>query len=311
MSLELLSNEYITYVRGRMQDAKDTGRPLVFRRTNSDKPYQFAIPPRPRYSPKMISPDFVIFDKFANKGENPIRNIKYTQGTQQVQNGLTIAHLPKPVRPEFDEAGFIRPDEDDVLLIACLLLDSRNETFRWRSKSVQPEWYEVKEKVKAKGSTEVLRLRTEAAISQLVLGMKFTELQEYAVEMKNGGANISINGQEYNDLVQQVMLAVKKDPLLFGQSIPSEESRLRVLIMQAVNMDVIAADKEAKEWKFLSGRKDAFCQFPLNGSPENELVKFLKTSAGKEVRSRISKTLFPSDDEGWEFLEEKQELEIL
>lgn len=305
MSLDKLSPELLTFVNNTVKEAIQSDKPLVFRRTGSDQLYTRSNPPKPRVMTKTYSPHFQVFDPFDKTNSN--KTLIYTKGIETRLIGGFTAEIPKAGRILADERGFIRPDMSDTLAIACLLLSSKNSSFKYRDKSVSPDWYQVKEGVKGYAANkDLLKVITEHEITGIVLKMSSTELQSYATELQSSASvPISVN-RPADELRTSLIAVVKKDPIFYGRFIPTPESNTKVLVMQAVNADVVIYDQTKRCWNFIhkwNKEEEGFATAGLSHEKAEEaLERYLLSNEGKKLRKKIEKILFPSDDDGWEFL---------
>lgn len=311
MGLEVLSKETLEYANRRIEKAAEKGQKMTFRRIGSDKMYMNAKPPAPRIMAKKYTSLFTIRDEY-DLTQMKNKSIHYTQGVETVQNGTVVADRPRQARFESDDSGFIIVDVSDRLLCTLLLLDDRNADYKHRNKGVQAEWYEVKPVFTASGNFDLLRERTEHDLIGLIFGMDKEELEAYAFEVKEKGGNITVADKNKQELAKELIDVIKRDPLLFGQCIPSKESRAKVLIMQGINMDLIKATKNG-DWNFVKrnlAEENGFAQFGVTATvpvKEQKLVEFLVSKEGTKIHKKLQNLLFPSDDEDWAFLEAKEE----
>jgi hypothetical protein len=305
MSLEKLSPELRTYVNNIIKEAIATNKPLLFRRVGSDIKYMRCNPPRDRVMSKIYSPYFAIFDNFDEINSN--KTLVYTQGVETRIIGGNPTEIAKKGKMIADERGYIRPNMSDTLLIACLLLSNKNQSYKFRDKSVTADWFQVKEGVKGyAGNTDLLKMKTEHQLSGIILQMPLMELQAYATELQSS-ANVAVGiNRPPDELRTSLITTIKKDPIYFGRFIPSPESNVKVLAAQAINSDLITYDQVKREWNFVhkwNKEPEGFAGGSMNVSnAEDRLVEFLLKQEGKRIKKKIEKILFPTDEDGWEFL---------
>lgn len=318
MGLEVLSKETLEYANRRIDKAITMGLPhLIFRRVGSEKMYMNANPPQARIMSKKFSPNFLVRDEFAPDGIYN-KHIMYTRGTTPVKVGNVIQYEPKAERFDSNDDGFIYAPVDDRLLCTLLLLDDRNEDYKYRNKNVNAEWYEVKERNKISTNTDLVREKTEHALIGIVFAMDMEELTAYAFEVKEKGGKVSVNGKSKGDLAKELITVIKTDPLLFGQCIPSAKSKASVLVTQGVDLDIIATTK-GNNWNFTKHNlkeEGGFAPFSITSNENNKIVKLVeflsdgKDANGERIREKLHGLLFPSDNEDWAFLETKKEEEV-
>lgn len=313
MGLEQLSKETKEYAQRKMDKAREAGASFVmFRRIGSDKLYMNAKPPQARLMSKMYSSEFSIRDNFSVDGTKNKR-IHYTKGTKQVTNGSLVSYVPKEEKFSSDDSGFIKSELTDELLCALLYLDDRNGDYKYRNKSVTPEWEEVKPKFLVTANIDLIIERTEHALIDLVFKMDKEELEAYAYEVKEKGGEISVNGKGKAELAKDMIGLIKRDPLLFGQCIPSEESKAKVLVMQAINLELIKTNKN-NAWNFVKRNlleETDFATFGVTANSDHKqkvLIEYLVSKEGKKIKKKLHSLLFPSDDDDWVFLASEEEV---
>lgn len=285
--LEILSEELQEQITKKMQYYIDNNKPIRFGRIGRKEIYPQSNPPQPRLTAKKyVSGEFRINDHFDRRRPNKVL----------INNdGLNRQSF------EFNDDGILTVYPSQMVLFGGLLTDDRNANYVHRNKSVRAEWEEVRDYDTAP-KVELTKERTEHMMVGIVLNMKGKDVSEFAEEIvKSNPDALFIGTRTTSDIQKDIIKLVKKDPIHYARIIPSEETKIAVLVTQAIQLDVLKYDEGTKSWNFTrlanaEKYKNGFADVGAVSDPEETLVKFLQDKKNAEITKKIDAIVNPKFD---------------
>lgn len=197
---------------------------------------------------------------------------------------------------EFLDSGYLFVKPENKQLLAFMLFNNNNGTYKHRDITRPVFW--VEEKVAQKENTQVKtgELVMAAKCVEIIRGMPLEKMKQYSAKLAKSHVDLNELGKSSSEIRHDLMNFAIKNPREFIDTRIDDQLLVELAVKDALSLMIINYIPDTRCWFFENESEPIMqCTPNVKDKYESELVEYLMSPARKSIVNKIEERLISEE----------------